>query len=910
MSLKALSDYTIYSRYAHYIPEKKRRETWDEITERVFGMHAKRYAKQLADSPEFREEFEFAKEMVRQKRVLGSQRALQFGGQWIERANTKIYNCSYTYIDRPKAFAEIDYLLLCGCGVGFSVQRHHVAKLPPIKPVSKSAVIHQVADSIEGWADAVDALVNSYFTGGATIQFDYSLVRPEGALIAGQFKAPGHNGLEKALEKVRVLIERRLTSPAFLTDEFANKLRPIDAYDIVMYVADSVLSGGIRRSATISLFSHDDAEMMAAKTGNWFTENPQRGRSNNSVLLVRDKTSWEQFKAIIESTKQFGEPGFYFASSVEHGCNPCVRGDTIILTSNGNQRIDGLVGQETEIWNGFEWSNVVPSITGENQPMLTVTLEDGRSLTCTLAHEWLLPLPMTWLPNPFMRVRADRLSVGDRIWEPTGTTKIASIVEAGVDQLVYCFTEPFRNLGTFNNILTAQCVEIGLFPQTSKGLSGVQFCNLCEINGKPCDTERAFLEACRAAATIGTMQAGYTDFHYLSPETREITEREALLGVSITGVMDNPEVLLSPKTQRAGAKVCKETNAKISKMLGINVAARITCTKPAGSTSCVLQTASGIHPHHARRYLRRVQGNRLEFPLQHYKTVNPAAVEPSVWAANGTDEVISFACEVPKGAVLKNDLDAVALLSKVKSSQANWVLEGENADLSASLGLHHNISNTVTVRDDEWEKVARYIYDNREFFTGISLLAASGDLDYSQAPFATVLTPEEIVREYGDGSILASGLVVDGLHAFDGDLWKGCEQALGTGKPLEATEEPVEPTKPARKGFKTDKAFAGALTDYAIQLNLFYQEMWVYRQNEAKRDWARRIKQFAERYFTNDIRRATYCLKHVSLWHTWLSIKRTHQPVDWSMAKEETQDYVKADTLGAQACSGGQCEIR
>lgn len=871
MSLKSLSDYTVYSRYAHYLPAKTRRETWDEITERVFAMHARRYAKQLAESEEFRADFEFAKDMVRQKRVLGSQRALQFGGKWIEAHHARLYNCAFSYLDRPRFFQEIDYVLLCGAGGGFSVQKHHVAKLPALRPVGGEPVIHQVADSIEGWSDAVGAVINSYFKGGMwpqyegrRVQFDYSLVRPEGSLVAGQFKAPGPKGLERSIEKIRALIERRIASPTFTTDEFAGKLRPIDAYDIVMHISDSVLSGGIRRSATICLFSYDDAEMMAAKTGNWMTEHPQRARSNNSVLLLRGQTTWEQFRAIIESTKEHGEPGFYFASSTEHGANPCVRGDTLVRTREGERRIDGLVGHEVEIWNGYEWSTVTPCVTGENQPMLTITLSDGRSLTCTRAHQWV---------NRWHRVRADQLIVGEPIWQPGDAPQptVASIVEAGTDALVYCFTEPLRNLATFNGIVTGQCVEIGLFPMTRDGRSGFQFCNLTSMSGKYCETKERFLDCCRAAAIIGTMQAGYTQFSYLSPETREITEREALLGISITGIMDNPEVLLSPAIQRHGARVCKETNARVAKLLGINAAARITCTKPEGSTSCVLQTASGIHPHHARRYLRRVQANSMEFPLQHYKAVNPEAVEASVWSANHTDDVISFACEVPKGAILKNDLDAVALLSKVKSSQVNWVLEGENPELAASPGLHHNISNTISVRPDEWDKVARYIYDNREHFTGISLLSSTGDLDYPQAPFTMVLTPEEIVREYGDGSILASGLVVDGLYAFDGDLWKACKCALDQLPPdqLDPNGVPV-----------------------------------------SQRDWVRRANQFATRYFEGDLQRATYCLKHVSLWHTWLTIRRTHKPIDWSEVREETETHVAADTLAAQACAGGACEVR
>lgn len=1110
MSLKALSNYTIYSRYAHYIPEKRRRETWDEITDRVFDMHARRYAKQLEESAEFRADFEFAKEMVRQKRVLGSQRALQFGGKWIERANAKLFNCSFTYLDRARVFAEIHYLLLCGCGVGFSVQKHHVGKLPDIKPVDAAThVVHQVADSIEGWGDATDALLSSYFSGGPIVRFDYSLIRPAGTLIAGQFKAPGHKGLENALEKIRALVERRLASSSFASDQFAGKLRPIDAYDIVMHIGDSVLSGGIRRSATISLFSHDDAEMMAAKTGNWYTENPQRGRSNNSVLLVRSETTWEQFAEVMKSTREFGEPGFYFASSTEHGANPCQPAWASVLTPQGISTI-GALKEGDVIWSETGWTTVAHKwSTGikpvnryrttagvfygtENHRLISggqkveakdadsidrlvgpdlsameldpqdvidgIVLGDGsvhgasgdlvyvhigqddvdyhhsevggllRSkregisstawevVTTITAEE----LPLTFnreVPSRFLHGAPRRVAgflrglytangsiVGDRITLKSASFKLVEQVQLMLSSLgiasYYTTNRPkvveFKNgpylckesfdlnitadRATFAALIgfvqtykvakvdallkrlkmsdhtkttydivsvehisdeevfditvdnephtywtgglnVSNCVEIGLYPQTPDGRSGVQFCNLCEINGKPCDTEARFLEACRAASILGTMQAGYTDFRYLSPESSEITAREALLGVSITGVMDNPEVLLSPKTQRAGAQMCKDTNRRVAHLLGLNPAARITCTKPAGSTSCVLQTASGIHPHHARRYLRRVQANQLEFPLQHYKALNPDAVERSVWSANGTDDVISFACEVPKGAVLKNDLDAIALLSKVKSSQVNWVLGGENPELCVSPGIHHNISNTVTVRADEWDKVARYIYENREYFTGISLLSASGDLDYPQAPFATVLTPEEIVREYGDGSILASGLVVDGLHAFEGNLWAACDQALGMGAPLADLSEPVEPSKPVSKDYKTDKAFAVALADYAIQLNLYYQATFEYRQVAAKRDWVRRLEQFADRYFPvlritqgsglgRDLRRATYCLKHVSLWHTWLTLKRTYKDVDWSEVIEDSQAYVAADTLAAQACAGGACEIR
>jgi ribonucleoside-triphosphate reductase len=733
MSIKALSDYTIYAKYARYKPEKKRRESWDEMVTRVFEMHKKKYADKISGNEELLADINFAEQQVKKKRVLGAQRILQFGGEPIFKHNAKVFNCSFGYIDRVAAFQETMYLLLCGCGVGFSVQNKHISKLPKISVRNKEEKVFTLEDSIEGWADSVGVLLSSYFESkntfpqykGHKLKLDFSKIRPEGTLIAGQFKAPGSKGLEASLKKVEEVIEHRLS-------QGENRLHPIDVYDIIMHFSNAVLSGGVRRSATICLFGKDDDEMMKAKTGDWYISNPQRARSNNSVLLVKNKITKEEFDKILESTKQFGEPGFVFADSEDCGYNPCV--------------------------------------------------------------------------------------------------------------------------------------EIGLYPQTSDGRSGWQFCNLCEINGKYCDTEEKFLEACRAAAIIGTMQAGYTDFRYLSPETKEITDKEALLGCSITGIMDNPDVLLNPETQRKGAKEIKKVNAKIAKYIGVNQAARTTCVKPAGSTSCVLGTASGIHPHHAKRYMRRVQANHLEFPLQKFQEVNPGAVEKSVWSVTGTDKVISFLCEVPKGALVKNNLKGIDLLEKVKITQQNWVEAGTNKELCLLETLRHNVSNTITVGEEEWDEVRDYIYKNRQWFAGISLLGACGDLDYPQAPFSTVLNAKEIVEEYGDGAVFASGLIVDGLHVFDNNLWAACDSALGYG------EKPAE--------------------------------------NTLKYDWNRRVAQFSQRYFNGNLKKATHCLKHVSLWKTWCDLSRDYKEIDWSYVVEETESHVDATTLAAQACAGGACDVK
>lgn len=756
MSLSALQEYTFISKYARYLPEKKRRETWNEAVERVRDMHIRRY-------PQIEKEIEWAFEQVKQKRVLGSQRALQFGGKPIEKKEARIYNCIASYCDRLRFFQECFWLLLCGCGTGFSVQKHHIAKLPTLsekwlnldgQPAARKVYI--IPDSIEGWADSLGVLLSSFFGGGDfpeyegyNVIFDYSLIRPEGAPLGScSGKAPGSKPLHMALEKIRTLLNDVVLSKQ-------EQLRPIDAYDIVMHASDAVLSGGVRRSATICLFSPDDYEMATAKTGNWFTENPQRGRSNNSALLVRGETSWEDFQKLMGYVREYGEPGFVWADSTELVVNPCV--------------------------------------------------------------------------------------------------------------------------------------EIGLYPvDVETGKTGWEACNLCEINGRKCKTPEDFEIAVRAAAIIGTCQAGYTNLEYLGETTKKIIEREALLGVSITGMMDNPDILFDPKLQRKNAKLILKINEEIAGKIGINPTARATCVKPSGTTSCILGTASGIHAHHANLYIRRSQGNYLEPPLQFFKSVNPLAVEKSVWSANGTDEVIAFCIEVPKGAKTKNDIDALTLLEYVKSTQQNWVMAGTVKERCTADWLVHNVSNTITVREDEWESVADYIYKHRKYFAGVSLLPITGDKDYPQAPFTAVYTPLQLVKMYGDGSVMASGLIVDGLHAFNDNLWAACDAILGLGSPI---------NPPPEFDIDSEHINLDEVREFDNLWKLFRDKM----------NWIRRAKQFAERYFDNDLKRMTYCLKDVNNWKYFCDLRREYKDVDFS-EMIETEDGTKSAVLEV-ACSGGACTL-
>ncbi|MES2522434.1 MAG: ATP cone domain-containing protein [Gemmatimonadota bacterium] len=625
-----LEDYIFISRYSRYRADLGRRETPAEAFTRVMDMHRVHFADRLdlavkgMGGRTLRALMDSTEGALQRRAILPSMRSLQFGGTAIEANNARMFNCAFTHMNRLEAFRESFFLLLSGTGVGFSVQRHHVASLPafPVRaPENELPVVHYaVRDQLEGWADALHALLESYLN-GTKLEFNYSAIRARGvALRTSGGRAPGHLPLKKALTAV----ERVLDGVS------GRALRPIEVYDIMMHVAVAVLSGGIRRSATICLFSADDDEMAAAKTGNWFETNPQRGKSNNSAVLVRGEVQEGDFSRLFEYQKEFGEPGFYFVDDAEYGANPCVE--------------IGLA------------------------PSLTV---DDRSRVQLVAYGH------------------DDVAAGTR-------------------------------------------------------LSGWQMCNLTTINGACCDSAEDFYAGCQAAALLGTLQAAYTDIPYLGPVTRVINERESLLGVSICGILERPSVLLDPSVLEHGAQVCLDTNAAIAAHLGIAPAARLTCVKPEGTASLVLGAASGIHPHHARHYFRRVQAARSEPLYQWFKQHNPHMTETSVWDPETTD-VITFPVSARPDAILREEVNAVQFLESVRLVQRHWVCAGRRHE-AFNPGLHHNVSNTVTVRDDEWDAVQQFIWENREYFAGISLLRESGDKIYAQAPREAVATDGDILK--------------------------------------------------------------------------------------------------------------------------------------------------------------------
>lgn len=581
-----LSQITVFGKYARHIPEQKRRETWKEIVYRNRDMHIRKFPQLTEEITRVYENF------VLPKKVLASMRSFQFAGKPIEINNSRMFNCAYLPIDDWKSFSEVMFLLLGGSGVGYSVQKHHVKKLPEIKIPTKFKR-YLVPDSIEGWADAVKMLCKAYFLGEPLPRYDFSDIRPKGSLlITAGGKAPGPEPLKDCLHNMKKIFDRKKTG---------EKLTPLEGHDMLCYISDAVLSGGIRRSALISLFNIDDEEMLTSKFGNWWELNPQRARANNSAVVVRHKAKEEDFWSLWKKVKASGagEPGIYWTNDKEIGTNPCA--------------------------------------------------------------------------------------------------------------------------------------EISL--------RAFQFCNLTEINASDLESQEDFNERAKAAAFIGTLQASYTDFHYLREEWKETTEKDALLGIGMTGIASGAVLKLNMK-QAAEAAVSE--NERIAKIIGINKAARITTVKPSGTSSLVLGCSSGIHAWHAQYYVRRLRLGKEEALYKYLAKTLPELIEDDFFKPK-IQAVLSIPQMAPEGSILRGE-SAINLLERMSKIRKEWIEPGFKKGSN-----HHNVSITVSLKDDEWDAVGKWMWKNKENYNAISVLPFDGG-NYVQAPFEEIdeKTYKELYKKIKD----------------------------------------------------------------------------------------------------------------------------------------------------------------
>ena len=566
-----LSEITTYMKYAKFRPELNRRETWEELVTRNKEMHQDKF-------PQLKNEIEEAYKLVYDKKVLPSMRSLQFAGKPIELNNARIFNCSFLPLDDWRSFSEIMFLLLSGCGVGYSVQTHHIEQLPEIKVPIKSKR-YLIGDSIEGWADAVRMLCKAYFTGAPLPLFDFRDIRPKGAqLITVGGKAPGPEPLKECLFNLQKVFERK---------QNGDRLTSVEAHDMACHIADAVLSGGIRRAALISLFNLDDEDMLTCKFGNWWEQNPQRGRANNSAVVMRHKIDEEEFFKLWKKIElsNSGEPGIYFSNDKDWGTNPC----------------------------------------------------------CEIA------------------------------------------------------------------------------------LRSYQFCNLCEVNVSNVESQEDLNERVRVGAFIGTLQAAYTDFHYLRDIWRKTTEKDAVLGVGMTGIGSG--AILAYDLKKA-ADLAKTENARVAEIIGINKAARVTTVKPSGTSSLVLGTSSGIHAWHNDFYIRRIRVGKNEAIYSYLAANHPELVEDDFFKPT-IQAVISVPQKAPVGSILRTE-NVIDMLERTKKFNVQWVKKGHRKGANTN-----NVSATVSIQENEWEQVGQWMWENKDTFNGLSVLPYFGGT-YTQAPFEDI----------------------------------------------------------------------------------------------------------------------------------------------------------------------------
>lgn len=925
-----ISDYIFYSKYSRVKPDGKK-ETWNEAVSRVMEMHYQFFDGKIKEENKdaFNKVFQEAWVAYNNQEILGSQRSLQYGGPQLLKNNFRSFNCSGSYCNRIEFFKELMELLLSGCGAGFSVQKVHTEQLPIVKGLESnlSKTHYTIEDSIEGWANSTGDLIEAYYKGYPDIEFDYSQIRPEGSFVSGGFKAPGSEPLKICHNKLRKILSKAK----------GRKLRPFELHLMSCIIADAVISGGIRRSAMISIFDIDDEEMLQCKTGDWFLTYPELCRCNNSAAIYED-TPKEKYDKIFEYIQQYGEPGIVFPADNEVVTNPCCfSGDTLIAVVGSRKPVTikelsdsgkiFLVYCKTK--DSVKIANAKAFPTGRKE-LIEIVLSNESSFRCTRDHLLKMKsgeyvpteqslnkvLSVFYNTQPIVGkpkkdyssyckdvfvVEVKELNIVEEVYdiEVEANEHNFAIITKGQDD--YMFSE-----GIFVHNCETNLFPTYINPDGSKEY-GWSFCNLCEINGKKVKTEEDFYKACRTAAILGTFQAAYTEnLPLLSEATRKIMKRDALLGVGITGMADNPHILFNERIQMNGARIVKETNKEVAKIIGINEAARTTVVKPSGNSSQLLGTGSGVHAYHFRKYIRNIQANNNEQALKETLKVNSDIANPSFWNKKN-ETVLSFPIELDDKAMVRTDFSTLDFLYRIYTTEKGWVMEGTNKEHPSSIlkpKYRHNVSCTVSVKDNEWKDVADWIWEHRDGFFGLSFLSETGDLDYPQAPYTSYLDEKELAETYGQGAILSSGLIVDGLQVF-GDIWTACNAATGKANDLLIyTDEYL--LSFVKKHIKDGKLLVNIDGLYVSDVNAISSHLQ--HKVELRNDWVRRFKKFSKNYFNGDDKKCSCCLKHVNIFHQWQKIKN-QKPVDWENVQWE-REYKNVGENVATACGGGACELR
>lgn len=773
------------TRYARYIPSEFRRETWPETVERWISHFSKKFNLDSETVLDLRN-------AILNYEVMPSMRGLMTAGPALERDEAAIFNCAFIGIDSIKSFSDLFYTLMLGTGVGFSVENAYISKLPLIsRSFIKGFEEHIVEDSKEGWADSVGVLLSNLYKGRYT-NMDYSLIRPAGArLKTFGGRASGPEPLKKLHENIKKIFEKNA----------GKKLSSIDVHDIICFIGETVVCGGVRRSATISLSDLNSEEMSLAKSGQWWVDNPQRALANNSAIYEVKPTKeifLKEWKNLKESGS--GERGIFNREGAKNnskkygrilkensGLNPCVTGDTFIAVADGRGyvKMSDLVaaGEDVDVYTVKNGELVIrkmvnPRLTGKNVPIVKVNFTNGTYIKVTPNHKLILKdgrkIPAIDL-NPqdeiesltmrnnlkgfgkpcaqIVELRSSQSKIYNDFLVKTGrhptekewesykydykfvdsykyAQELALDYNHRVLSIEYIQAEDVYNgtvedthtyfaIGNIENeklsfTLNANCGEINL--------NSRQFCNLSEVVLRPQDSKKSIFEKVRLATIIGTLQSAFQDFRYIESawELNQISER--LLGVSLTGIMENRFTNGSlPETDvflRELRDYTVDVNKEWAKKIGIEESKAITCVKPSGTVSQLTGVTSGIHPAFAKRYIRRIRIDKKD-PIAKFLSDNGYPYEVDFY----NKEALVFSFLQESEARTADEFSALDQLELYRLYQENW--------------CHHNASISVYVREDEWDIVGDWVYDNFDIITGVSFFPKS-EHTYVQAPYEKV----------------------------------------------------------------------------------------------------------------------------------------------------------------------------
>lgn len=710
-----LSDFQFFDKYSRFNYEKGRRETWEEAVDRSVS-----YLRELSENKLPEEDYNQIRKYMLEKKAFPSMRLFAMAGEAARRDNASIYNCSAIGIDSIDSMVEVMALCMSGCGVGFSVEDKYISKLPVVLAAEKNweqVEYYTVPDTTDGWLNSFRYGLESWFDGG-DIEFDYSEIRPAGSVL--KIKGGRASGPTPLMElhdfsrkTIQAAVGRRLTS--------------LEVHDIVTKIADCVVSGGVRRSALISLFDYNDEPMRHAKDNGWWKESPQRANANNSIVINKE-LSKEEISGLFMTMHEGGggEPGWHVRKNVNKMnperrtdrddwlLNPCQPDFAVVLKKDVGEVLISELQVGDFIYSEDGWVQVV-RMKNNGRKNVNVYSVDGYGV-------------FIGTPDHKVKINEQKVEIRTAYYNgipiPVLNEKSGEISYKAIDSMVsigmynvYSLTVdgPSHTYWT-SGLSVCNCGEVNL-------RGDGQMCNLSQAITRPEDTLDSLAEKVKIASIIGTIQSTATSFPYLRSQWKENCEEERLLGVDVTGQLDAPQ-LFTPENLLYLKSIAVETNKKYAAILGVNESTAVTCNKPSGNSSLLFDCSPGLHSRWSDYYIRRFRVN-AKSPLRYILEYSGMTLYPENGQQYDTASslVVEFPVKSPDGAITNGSRTAVEQCEWWKMNKLYWT--------------EHNPSVTILYSNDEINDVIDWLFNNQDIIGGMSFLPRD-DHYYPLAPYEKI----------------------------------------------------------------------------------------------------------------------------------------------------------------------------